>query len=150
MIRMRRLLTGFLLLLFCGGALAVLGPFTLGRVVLDLAGTEVRGTVISKYKSPYWNRLWGLRSARHVVVAFKSEDQRSLTADISVTRETFKRAYDGGSIDMTYWSPAPQLSSIEPTPWGSPVFVALFALALVLLWICAMVVFRTFAPARAR
>ncbi len=150
MTRTRRLFSGILLLLFFGGVLAFLGPFTLGRVVLDFAGTEVRGTVTGKHQGFYWNRLRGNVTAHRVVVAFRTEDHRSLTADYSVTRETFQAATDGAPLEVTYWAPVPRLSAIEPTPWDSPLFVGLFALALVLIWLCAMVMVRSFSPPRHR
>ncbi len=150
MTRLQRLFTGILLLLFFGGVLAMLGPFTLGRVVLDFAGTDVRGTVIGKHRGFYWNRLRGNLTAHRVAVAFRTADHRSLTADYSVTRETYRAATEGTSLEVTYWPPVPRLSAIEPTPWDSPAFVGLFALALVLLWLCAMVLVRSFSPPRHR
>lgn len=148
MTRIHRFLAGLLLLLFFGGVLAFIGPFTLGRVVLDFGGTDVRGTVTAKHQRFYWNRLRGNLTSHHVVVAFRTEDQRSLTADYSVTRETYDTVSDGTALEVVYWPPVPWLSAIERTPWNSPAFVGLLILALVLIWLCAMVTVRSFSPPR--
>lgn len=144
--RPQRLVTGLFLLLVFAALFAGLAPFTLGRVMLDLYGKEAPGRVTGKYEGLYWNRLRGQLTSYHIVVAFSADGQETREADYSVTPATFASARDGKPVDVVYWAAAPRLSAIEPTPWNSPAFLALFALALVSLWLCGMTMARTVKP----
>ena len=144
-----RLFTGLLLLVFFGGTLAVLAPFTLGRAVLDLAGSPAVGTVTDKHQSLHWgNRYQGRVTSDHVVVSFRTAERESLSGDYSVSRATYDGAFVGSSVDVVYWPPLPQLNAVEPTPWTDPIFLALFGLSVVLIWLCGATVIRSFSPPR--
>ncbi len=148
MSRRTRLISGIFLLLLFGGILAILTPFTFGRVLLDLDGSTVRGAVTGKRVATIASRWRGRSGSHHVAVAFRTRAGRDLETEYSVTRETYEATERGQAVNVTYWAPEPLLSAIEPTPWDDTVFLILFGLATCLLWLCVMVVFRTCLPPR--